>query len=100
MDTSGIADDDGLDSAVFAYQWLSDDAEISGATGSTCMLVDDDEGRTIQVWVTFTDDVGNEEGVSAAPGQRGSPGPRSRRRRSWWATHTSGGPRRGRKQGR
>ena len=66
MDTSGIADDDGLDSAVFAYQWLSDDAEISGTTGSTCMLVDDDAGRTIQVRDTFTDDVGNEETLTSA----------------------------------
>ena len=41
---------------------------IPGGTGSTCMLVDDDEGRTIQVRVTFTDDLGNEEGVSDAPG--------------------------------
>ncbi len=41
---------------------------------------------------------GHAEGVSAAPSQRGSPGSRSGRRRSWWATHTSGGPRRGRKQ--
>ena len=71
---------------------------IPGATGSTYMLVDDDAGLTIKARVTFTDDVGNEEGVSAAPSQRGSLGPRSRRGRSWWATHTSGGPRRGREQ--
>ena len=31
-DTTGIADEDGLDNATFAYQWLADDAEISGAT--------------------------------------------------------------------
>ena len=75
VDTSGIADADGLDSAVFAYQWLSDDAEIGGATGSTYTLVDDDEGRTIKVRVTVTDDLGNEttltsaatEAVAAAP---------------------------------
>ena len=75
VDTSGIADADGLESAVFAYQWLSDDAEISGATGSTYTLVDDEEGRTIKVRVTVTDDLGNEttltseatEAVEAAP---------------------------------
>ena len=75
VDTSGITDADGLDSAVFAYQWLSDDAEIGGATGSTYTLVDDDEGRTIKVRVTVTDDLGNEttltsaatEAVAAAP---------------------------------
>ena len=64
--TSGIADDDGLDSAVFAYQWLSDDAEIGGATGSTYTLVDDDEGRTIKVRVTVTDDLGNETTLTSA----------------------------------
>ena len=75
VDTSGIADDDGLDSAVFAYQWLSGDAEIGGATGLTYTLVDDDEGRTIKVRVTVTDDLGNgttltsaaTEAVEAAP---------------------------------
>ena len=74
-DTSGIADADGLDSAVFGYQWLSDDAESGGAAGSTYTLVADDEGRTIKVRVTFTDDLGNEttltsaatEAVAAAP---------------------------------
>ena len=59
-DTSGIADTDGLTNAVFAYQWLSDDAEIGGATDSTYTLVDDDEGRTIKVRVTVTDDAENE----------------------------------------
>ena len=66
VDTSGIADADGLDSAVFAYQWLSDDAEIGGATGSTYTLVDDDEGRTIKVRVTVTDDLGNETTLTSA----------------------------------
>ena len=74
-DTSGIADADGLTNAVFGYQWLSDDAEIGGAAGSTYTLTEDDEGRTIKVRVTFTDDLGNEttltsaatEAVEAAP---------------------------------
>ena len=61
VDTLGIADDDGLDSAVFAYQWLADDAEIVGATGSNYTLVDDDEGRTIKVRVTVTDDLGKRQ---------------------------------------
>ena len=34
-DTTGISDDDGLNNAAFAYQWLADDAEINGATDST-----------------------------------------------------------------
>ena len=65
-DTSGIADADGLNNAVFAYQWLSDDAEIGGAAGSTYTLTEDDEGRTIQVRVTFTDDLGNETTLTSA----------------------------------
>ena len=32
-DTSGIADDDGLDNASFSYQWQADGADIAGATG-------------------------------------------------------------------
>ena len=76
VDTLGIADDDGLDSAVFAYQWLADDAEIVGATGSNYTLVDDDEGRTIKVRVTVTDDLGNETTLtSAATGEVASGGP-------------------------
>ena len=75
VNITGIADADGLDSAVFAYQWLSDDAEIGGATGSTYTLVAGDEGRTIKVRVIVTDDLGNEttltsaatEAVAAAP---------------------------------
>ena len=33
-DTTGISDDDGLDNAAFAYQWLAADAEINGANAS------------------------------------------------------------------
>ena len=65
-DTSGIADTDGLTNAAFAYQWLSDDAEIGGATDSTYTLVDDDEGRTIKVRVTVTDDAENETTLTSA----------------------------------
>ena len=63
--TAGIADEDGLDNATFAYQWLVDDADISGATGSTYTLVDGDEGQAIKVRVSFTDDAGNEEELTS-----------------------------------
>ena len=64
--TSAIADADGLENATFSYQWLSSrDAEISGATGSTYTLVDDDEGKVIKVQVVFTDDAGNEETLTS-----------------------------------
>ncbi len=64
--TSGISDDDGLDSATFSYQWLSDDADISGATNSTYTLVAADGGKAIKVRVSFTDDAGNRETRSSA----------------------------------
>ena len=65
-DTSGIADADGLDNAVFAYQWLSGDAEIGGATGSTYTLVEADEGQTIKVQVSLVDDADNKETLTSA----------------------------------
>ena len=64
-DTSGVADADGLDNAAFTYQWLADDEDISGATGSTYTLADDDEGKAIKVRVSFTDDAGNEEELTS-----------------------------------
>ena len=63
-DTSGIADEDGLDDATFTYQWLADDANIQGATDSTYTLADSDEGKAIQVKVSFTDDAGNGESLT------------------------------------
>ena len=65
-DTTGIADEDGLDRAVFSYQWQSDSADISGATGSAYTLADADEGKAITVQVSFTDDTGNEEKLTSA----------------------------------
>ena len=64
--TSDISDADGLVNASFAYQWLADDAEISGATGSSYTVVAADAGKTIKVQVSFTDDAGNEESVTSA----------------------------------
>ena len=65
-DTSGIADADGLDAAAFSYQWLADDTEVAGATGSTYTLVEADEGKTVKVRVSFTDDAGNDETLTSA----------------------------------
>ena len=64
-DTSGISDVDGLDSVSFSYQWLSSrDTEISGATDATHILAASDEGKTIKVRVSFTDD-GYEETLTS-----------------------------------
>ena len=64
--TAGITDSDGLTNATFTYQWLADDAAISGATGSTYTLVAADAGKAVKVRVTFTDDAGNEESLTSA----------------------------------
>ena len=61
VDTSGIMDADGLSNPGFTYQWLADDAEISGATGSTYDLTAAEAGKVIKVRVSFTDDGGAQE---------------------------------------
>ena len=60
-DVFGISDADGLNHAVFRFQWVRVDSrgmfsEIEGATGSTYKLVLADLGQTISVRVTFADD--------------------------------------------
>ena len=97
VDTSGVADEDGLTKATFNYQWVvneeSDDStgasytvvvaddgsatwvpndgtadtDIEGATGPTYTLTEADEGRPIRVRVSFTDDSGNSETLISAP---------------------------------
>ena len=76
-DISGIADEDGLDNASFSYQWTAGGSDIQGTTGSTYTLSDDDEGKTIQVRVTFTDDAGNPEALTSAPTDAVQPPPNS-----------------------
>ena len=69
-DTSGIADADGIDNATFAYQWIATDgdgdSDISGATSRTYTLAASDQGKTVKVRVSFTDDAGNEESLTSA----------------------------------
>ena len=80
-DTSGITDEDGLDNAAFSHQWIasdgSADADIQDATGSTYTLAVGDEGKTIKVMVTFTDDGGNEETLTSAATTAVEPAPNS-----------------------
>ena len=73
--TSGIQDGDGRTGAVFSYQWLADGAVIAGANSSTFTLISDDEGRTIRVRVTFTDDEGHEESLTSDPTAAAAPPP-------------------------
>ena len=64
--TSGISDSDGLINATFTYQWLADDTDITDATGSTYTLAAADEGKTIKVRLSFTDDSGHQETLTSA----------------------------------
>ena len=64
-DTSGIADQDGLDNATFSYQWRADDSAITDATGSTYTLTASEQGQTVQVRVSFTDDRNNAETLTS-----------------------------------
>ena len=68
-DTSDIADADGLSGATFTYQWIANDGsadtDIQDATDSTYTLVADDEGKTVKVRVSFTDDAGTVETLTS-----------------------------------
>ena len=69
-DTSGIADADGLTNVSYSYQWIrndgTSDTDITGATSSSYTLVANDEGNTIKVRVSFTDDEDNDETLTSA----------------------------------
>ena len=60
------ADADGLTSAAFAYQWIAGESDIGGATVSSYTLTSSEQGKTIKVRVTFTDDAGNGESLTSA----------------------------------
>ena len=63
--TDGIEDEDGLTGTVFAYQWVRSDTDIEGAASSNYTVTGADEGKPIQVRVTFTDDAGNAESLTS-----------------------------------
>ena len=65
-DISGISDADGLTGAAFAYQWLADDADLPGATGSAYTPASADVGKAVRVRVSFTDDAGHGETLTSA----------------------------------
>ena len=82
-DTSPIDDADGLTNVSYSYQWIAGGTDIDGATGSSYELTSSEQGKTIQVRVTFTDDRGNAESltsvatgaVAAAAAQANNPPP-------------------------
>ena len=64
-DTSSITDEDGLTNVSYSYQWIAGGSDIAGATGSTYTLTSSEQGQTVQVRVTFTDDADNEETLTS-----------------------------------
>ena len=64
-DTSGIDDQDGLTGVAYDYQWLADDTDIAGATGSTYEVSGEDVGKAFKVRVSFTDDRENQESLTS-----------------------------------
>ena len=66
-DTSSIDDAEGLTNVAYRYQWIANGTEIEGATGSSYTLTASEQGKTIQVQVTFTDDRGNAESLTSEP---------------------------------
>ena len=70
-DTSGIADEDGLNNVSSTYQWIAGGTDIAEATGATYTPTEEDEGLAIQVWVSFTDDAGNPESLTSAATEGG-----------------------------
>ena len=65
-DTSPIDDEDGLTNVSYRYQWVAGGSNISEATGSSYLLTSSEQGQTIQVKVTFTDDADNQESLTSA----------------------------------
>ena len=68
--TAVIDEPDGLPAAdQITYQWIRVDGgtetDISGATGSTYKLVDDDEDKTIKVQVSYTDNANFAESLTS-----------------------------------
>ena len=63
--TSAIDDEDGLTNVSYRYQWIADGTDIEGATGSSYELTSSEQGQTIQVRVSFTDDRNNAETLTS-----------------------------------
>ena len=81
VDTTGIADANGLTGVSYSYQWISSDGttdtDISGETASTYKVQTSDEGTFIKVRVTFTDDANNQESLTSAATAKVVPRPNS-----------------------
>ena len=81
VSTDGVTDANGMTEATLHYQWVrtdnGSDTDISGATASSYTLVEEDEGTTIKVRVSFTDDDGHSESLTSAATAEVQPKPNS-----------------------
>ena len=64
--TNGITDEDGLDNVSYSYQWMAGGSDIDGANASNYTLTASEQGQTIKVKVSFTDDADHEETLTSA----------------------------------
>ena len=87
--TDTIGDADGLTAPGFSYSWFHQDAPGTElGTGQAYTPVASDEGKAIQVRVTFTDDAGFEETLTSAATTAVSPAPVAPSDAVWSATLT------------
>ena len=60
---------DGMANVSYSYQWIANDgtsdADVTGATASTYVLAEADQGNPIKVTVSFTDDANNDETLTS-----------------------------------
>ncbi len=77
--TPDFSDLDGLTGTQYSYQWIrvsgGTGTDIPDATGTSYTLTDADEGKTIKVRVSFTDDLGNKGSLASAPTSAVGPEP-------------------------
>ena len=69
VDTSAVADTDGITNVSYTYEWYSGGAVVDGETAPTYRVLARDRTNSIYVVLTFEDDLGhNERRQSAAVG--------------------------------
>ena len=66
VNIEGLTDEDGLEDAMYSYQWYRGDVGIEGAVYRSYLLGQEDVGGSISVRVTVVDDEGNVGSVSVS----------------------------------
>ena len=64
-DTTGVEDADGMTNVSYSYQWIAGGSDIHGANASNYTLTASEQGQSVQVKVTFTDDADHEETLTS-----------------------------------